>query len=131
MSRKMLSFVGLILVVALFVGCAAVAQKTRQKTGVGGGIITGGVESLVISPGSASIGVGETITLKATGFDAKQAAIKRPGAVNPTWSVDDLKVGKLDKTQGKDVIFTGLAPGVCYIEAVQGNAKVMIAVEVK
>jgi len=64
----MLSFVGLILAVTLFAGCAAVCQKTRQKTGIGGGIITWGVESLAISPGSSSISVGETITRKAVGF---------------------------------------------------------------
>ena len=131
MSRKVLSFLGLICVGALLAGCATIAEKARQKTGVGGGIITGGVESLVISPGSASIRVGQTVTLKAIGYDAKQAAIKRPGAVKPTWSVDDPKLGKLNTSKGKSVKFTGLAPGVCYVTAKQGKADVMIAVEVK
>ena len=130
MSRKMLSFLGLVCVGALLAGCAAIAEKTRQKTGVGGGIITGGVESLVIQ-GPSRVNVGGTITLKAVGYDAKQAVIKRPGAVKPTWSVDDPKLGKLNTNKGKSVKFTGLAPGVCYIKAVQGKSKAETMVEVK
>ncbi|MCF7802352.1 MAG: hypothetical protein K9N34_10090 [Candidatus Marinimicrobia bacterium] len=130
MRSKFAGKIVVLTVIALLVGCAAVAEKTRQKTGVGGGIITGGVDNLIID-GPSSVSVGETVTLKAVGYDAKQAKIKRPGAINPTWSVQNPKLGKLNKNEGQSVIFTGLAPGVCYIEAVQGEVETTAYVEVK
>ncbi|RLD17751.1 MAG: hypothetical protein DRI36_03020 [Caldiserica bacterium] len=127
MRKKVLQFVSLIFVSALIVGCATLAQKARETTGVP---VTGGVKSIVIQ-GPSRVKVGETVTLKAIGYDAKQARIKIPGIVKPNWSVDDPKVGKLDKTKGASVKFTGLTPGVCYIKAVQGEAKAETAIEVK
>lgn len=79
------------------------------------------------SPGT----VGEMFKLKVTDFDKRSVAIKRPGAVNPSWKVDNLTLGKLNKNERESVKFTGLAPGICYIRAQQGKADVMTTVEME
>jgi len=130
MKKRFVGLVGLFLAVGLIAGCAMIAEKTRGKTGVGGGIITGGVASLVIK-GPSSAAIGQTVTLKAEGFDERAAAIKRPGAVKPTWKSDNSAIGALQTKEGKTVTVKCLAPGVVYITATQGKAEVMHAIEVK
>ncbi len=126
--KKMSYFVAVIFAVGIISGCAAVTEKLRGKGAPG--FVTGGVESLVIQ-GRSKVKVGGNITLKAIGYDDKQAKVKVPGMVKPTWSVDDSKICSLNKKEGPSVKIKGITPGVCYINAKQGKAKATSVVEVK
>ncbi len=121
---------GLIFVVGLISGCAMIAEKTRGKTGVGGGIITGGVASLIIK-GPSRATVGQVVTLTVEGYDERSASIKRPGAVNPTWKSDNSAIGALQAEAGKTITVKCFAPGVVYITATQGKADSIHSIEIK
>jgi len=130
MKKRIVGLVGLFLVVGLIAGCAMLAEKTRGKTGVGGGIITGDVAQLAIK-GPSKATVGQTVTLTAEGYDERSASIKRPGAINPAWKSDNSAIGALQTEEGKTITVKCLAPGVVYITATQGKADTMHAIEVK
>ncbi len=130
MSKKIAVASALMFVVVVFSGCAFIAEKTRGKTGVGGGIITGGVASLVIT-GPTRGSVGDVVTFTAKGYDSRSAVIKRPGAVKPEWSIDSTVSAKLNSKKGKKVTMKCLAPGVVTITAKQGEADAMTMIEIK
>ncbi|PIV18266.1 MAG: hypothetical protein COS41_05065 [Elusimicrobia bacterium CG03_land_8_20_14_0_80_50_18] len=130
MNKRITGLVGLFLMIGFVAGCAMIAEKTRGKTGVGGGIITGGVASLSIK-GPSQATVGQTVTLTAEGYDERSASIKRPGAVKPTWKSDNSAIGALQASEGKTITVQCLAPGVVYISATQGKADTIHAIEVK
>ncbi|MEA2081482.1 MAG: hypothetical protein U9O97_01900 [Elusimicrobiota bacterium] len=131
MKKRVSGLIALFFVVGLISGCAFIAEKTRGKTGVGGGLITGGVASLTIT-GPTRGSVGEVVTFEAQGYDSRAAAIKRPGAVNPEWSIENSASGKLNSKKGRKVTMKCLAPGVVTIVAKQGKAEeAMTMIEIK
>ena len=132
MKKRIAGLMGLFFVVGLISGCAFIAEKTRGKTGVGGGIITGGVASLAIT-GPTRGSVGQVVTFEAKGYDSRSARIKRPGAVNPDWRLDKDSVafGKLNSKKGRKVTMKCLAPGVVTITAKQGKADAVYMIEIK
>ncbi|MBA3066507.1 hypothetical protein KJ633_04650 [bacterium] len=123
MSKKIAVVSALMFVAVLFSGCAFIAEKTRGKTGVGGGLVTGGVASLAVT-GPTRGSVGEVVTFEAKGYDSRQARIKRPGAVNPDWTVDDDSklLIKLNSSKGSKITAQLLAPGSATIRVKQDKA---------
>jgi len=69
---------------------------------------------IVISPGSDTIKVGETISFTANGFDTQEASV----AVNPSWSVIG-GIGTVNPSTGSSTVFTSTAPGIGQVVAVQ------------
>jgi len=132
MSKKIAVVSAFMFVVVVFSGCAFIAEKTRGKTGVGGGIITGSVASLVIT-GPTRGTVGQAVAFEVKGYDSRSAIIKRPGAVKPEWKVDNDSKAliKLNSTKGKKITAQLLAPGVATITAEQGKADAMYMIEIK
>ncbi len=126
--KKMSYLAAVVFAIGIISGCAAVTEKLRSKGAPG--FVTGGVESLVIQ-GATRSKVGKTFTLKARGYDAKQAKIKVPGMVKPTWKVEDTTICSLSKKKGESVKVKALRPGTCYITAKQGKAEATFQTEIQ
>lgn len=84
------------------------------------------IASLIIK-GPQRVNIGESITLKAEGYDADGKRV----SANPEWSIDDTSLATADKTVGESIILTGIKAGVVYIKAVQGTVSVETAAEIK
>lgn len=106
--KKLLSIIA---VAVLFAGCAAIAQKATEKTGVG---VSASVETLSVETAEGATDValspGQSVELVALGYDANSREVTSANVsgakVNPTWSVSDPEMGSVNPKQGKKTIFT-------------------------
>lgn len=110
-----------IVCISFLISCAKVPKvKLPEVTPVAGPL-----SQIIISPNTPKTTVGGTVVLTAVGYDAQGRKVE----INPTWKCGP--EGKVEPTVGKQVIFTGLKPGVCYVEVFEGNVSGITAVEIK
>ncbi len=135
--RKLLT---VILAAAFITGCAAIAQKATEKTGMS---VSAGVETLRIETEEgatdAALSPGESIKLVAKGYDANAREVTSANVsgakVNPTWKVSDSDMGSVDPKEGKTTTFTlseDASGGTAFVEAIQEDVeKGIIMIQIK
>ncbi len=127
-----------VILVAVFVsGCAAIAQKATEKTGVS---VSAGVESISIeteegSTGPVSLSPGESVKLIVKGYDANSREVSGANvsgdSVNPTWSSD---AGSFSSEEGKETTFTlseDFSGMMGFVTATQDDMESQITIEIE
>lgn len=112
---------------------APIPAPGRQAPGVS-------IEYLYIQ-GPSAVKVGNTVQIKVEAYDSDQNRIKKPGAINPAWEIDNPNIalishvtgtdGKPDYSQSHIIKLTANAPGICWLKATQGSRTADHAIEVK
>jgi uncharacterized protein YceK len=111
MKIRIVTIMSVLIATALLVGCATIAQKATETTGIG---VSAGLNQLTIRAEDGTsipeLSPGESVVLVAKGYDENAREITAANVtgtkINPTWSVSDSDIGSVDPKQGKQTTFT-------------------------